>query len=68
LPIGLTQIGNDGFQNRLFEERYPNGRFPIRKRTLAKDTMNGRSWPISAVWQSERLRPGWVNRGRIAKP
>ncbi len=36
-------------QNRRFEKRCPNGRFLIRKRTLVKDTMNGRSWPISAV-------------------
>jgi hypothetical protein len=32
-------------QNRPFAERRPNDRFVIRKRTLAKDTMNGRSWP-----------------------
>jgi len=59
LPIGLTQIGNDGFQNRLFEERYPNGRFPIRKRTLAKDTMNGRSWPNPAIGARASLMTPW---------
>jgi hypothetical protein len=32
-------------QNRPFAERRPNDRFLIRKRPLAKDTMNGRSWP-----------------------
>jgi hypothetical protein len=31
------------------EECCPNDRFVIRKRPLAKDDMNGRSWPKAAV-------------------
>ncbi len=40
-------IGSD--QNRPNEEHRPNDRFVIRKRPLAKDDMNGRSWPKAAV-------------------
>jgi hypothetical protein len=36
-------------QNRRFEERYPNGRFLIRKRPLQVAPMNGRFWPKAAV-------------------
>jgi len=36
-------------QNRPFAERRPNDCFPIRKRPLAKDAMNGRSWPKVAL-------------------
>ena len=33
-------------QNRRNEDYRSNDRFVILKRPLAKDTMNGRSWPI----------------------
>ncbi len=45
-------------QLREYDACWPNDRFQICKRTLAKDTMNGRYWPIPAVWQSEPLRSG----------
>jgi hypothetical protein len=51
-----VNIGSD--QNRPNEEHRPNDRFVIRKRPLAKDTMNGRFWPIPAVRQSERQGSG----------
>jgi len=35
--------------NRPNKEHRPNDRYLICKRTLAKDTMNGRFWPITAV-------------------
>jgi hypothetical protein len=36
-------------QNRRFEERYPNGCFPIHKRSLRGGPANGRFWPKTAV-------------------
>ncbi len=36
-------------QKRPIEEHQPNDRFVIRKRPLAKDDMNGRSWPKVAL-------------------
>ena len=36
-------------QNRRFEERYPNGRFLIRKQPLRMVPINGRFWPNPAV-------------------
>ncbi len=36
-------------QKRPIEEHQPNARFVIRKRPLAKDDMNGCSWPIPAI-------------------
>jgi hypothetical protein len=35
--------------SRRFEERYPNGRFRIRKRTFGQAAANDRSWPIPVV-------------------
>lgn len=35
-------------QSRPNEKHRPNDQFVIRKRTLAKDDMNGRFWPIPA--------------------
>ena len=40
-------------QNRRNEDYRSNDRFVILKRPLAKDTMNGRSWPI--VLKNSRL-------------
>ncbi len=45
LPLKTLLLG----QNRRFEGRCPNDRYLICKRTLAKDTMNDRSWPKAAV-------------------
>ncbi len=36
-------------QNRRFEERYPNGCFPIHKRSLRGGPANGRFWPKAAI-------------------
>jgi hypothetical protein len=36
-------------QTRQFEERYPNGRFLIRKQSLREVPVKGRSWPKIAL-------------------
>jgi hypothetical protein len=59
-----VNIGSD--QNRPNEEHRPNDRFVIRKRPLAKDTMNGRSWPIPAVAIQSGPISAWVNSGHPA--
>ncbi len=41
-PAGGAARMTDMGQNRRFEERYPNGRFLIRKRPLRVAPMNGR--------------------------
>ena len=43
-------------QDRPIEEHQPNDRFVIRKRPLAKDTMNDRFWPIPAVASEAKRR------------
>ncbi len=52
-------------QNRPNEKHRPNDCFVIRKRTLAKDDMNGCFWPISVVpIQSSRM----TESGQSATP
>jgi hypothetical protein len=41
----MASAMSESGQDRPNEEHRPNDRFVIRKRPLAKDTMNGRSWP-----------------------
>jgi hypothetical protein len=40
----MASAMSESGQDRPNEEHRPNDRFVIRKRPLAKDTMNGRSW------------------------
>jgi len=39
--------------SRRFEERYPNGRFRIRKRTFGQAAANDRSWPKADIAYEE---------------
>jgi len=47
-------------QDRPIEEHQPNDRFVIRKRPLAKDTMNDRFWPKGD--HRERLESTQIGR------
>ncbi len=62
----LSQIANR-HQIRRCEMRSANDCFAISKRTLAKDTMNGRSWPKAAFRLSGCPRAAWgQNRKSVA--
>jgi len=45
-------------QNRRFGERGPNGRFPMRERSLQEVITNDRSWPVSALGAPGRPMTG----------
>jgi hypothetical protein len=47
-------------QNRWFEERYLNDRYPIRKQTMVNANMNGRSWPNPAIGARAMGRCYWL--------